>query len=616
MTFPVINVAVDFENNGSFLDVSQYVRSIKIRRGSTRVDSPLVRYEAGTSVLTLVNSDRRFDPTNLAGPYVSPESSAGSGVKQFQANQVLTYGHGFTVAVAATDPETAPASLRSTASVTSSSTSFTCGKPSGTASGDIMVAFQSSDWGSASGMTTPTGGASWTLLAELDSGTNVLHTKIWWKVAGGSEPSTYGFTQASSGDAVVGIATLLNATGSAVFDGVENNGTAFFDTPSITPIGEADYELRWVAGTSGTGVAWTSPSGYTEAIDAQSSTFTAASLAHASLSALTTGTGGTLVKPMRPVRNRAIWNGTTYDLFRGYVDSWDIEWIGPNYSEVTAPCTDAFKIFANYERAGGSSVGSGEASGTRIGRILDGIGWSASDRDIDTGDIVLQATTLDGNVLEEMLLVSDTEVGELYMTGDGKVFFRDRSGVVDDTRSNTSQATFGDGGGSELPYSNLTFSNDDTQMANHILITRVGGTQQVVEDAASRAEFLTKSFERSDLLFTTDAAALNMAQWVLSLNSQPELRFETITINPRRDEANLFPQVLNRQIGDRITIRRRPPGGGDMIEQDVFIRGIEHTIEPEKWETVWTLQSTGSGGSVFIIGNSTLGKLDSNSLGF
>jgi len=47
------------------------VQSVTITRTSTRQQGPLVTYEAGTCTITLANSDARFSPENLAGPYVS-----------------------------------------------------------------------------------------------------------------------------------------------------------------------------------------------------------------------------------------------------------------------------------------------------------------------------------------------------------------------------------------------------------------------------------------------------------------------------------------------------------------------------------------------------------------
>lgn len=624
MSLPIINIAIDFENNGSWTDISSWFRKATIKRGSSRVESPIIRYEPGTCELTLDNSDRRFDPTNENGPYTIPSEGSGSGVQQAQSTDVMTYGHGVTIAVESTDPAVVAASLRDSTVAASASTSFTVGRPAGTASGDIMVLVQSGDWGAATSMGNPTGGASWgSAVISMTQGSNTLHTKAWIKTAGGAEPATYGCTQATSSDGVAMVFCIRDANLVYVTDTDTSNSTAFFSTPSISPGGDADFEIRYVAGTGGgSGVLWdwsgtSDPLGnpYVEREDSQSGSFTTASAATASLEGLVSGTGGTLVKPMRPVRVRAIWNSITYDLFRGYVDSWNITWNGPNWSEVVVPCTDAFKIFGNIDRTAVAAVGSGETTGARLGRILDGVGWSASLRDIDTGDVVVQSTTLAGNALEEMLLTTETEVGELYMTGDGKVFFRERSGITDDARSTDSQATFGDQAG-ELRYKEVTLSNDDTQLYNRILAGGPTLATQQADDTSSQTEFLLRSYERTDLIMTTNAAALTYAQYVLSLSAQPELRFETLVLQPQMDDTDLFPHALNRLIGDRITIRRRPPGGGDMIERDCFIRGIEHRIEASDWYTIWTLQSSAAAGSFFIIGDATLGRLDRNPLGF
>jgi hypothetical protein len=49
----------------------RYVRNWSFRRGASRSDGMNLRYEAGTLSVELNNGDRRFDPTNLSGPYVS-----------------------------------------------------------------------------------------------------------------------------------------------------------------------------------------------------------------------------------------------------------------------------------------------------------------------------------------------------------------------------------------------------------------------------------------------------------------------------------------------------------------------------------------------------------------
>lgn len=329
-------------------------------------------------------------------------------------------------------------------------------------------------------------------------------------------------------------------------------------------------------------------------------------------------TGETLVLPMRQVRIRGTYDSTTYGVMRAFVDSWNLGWNGPNWSQATVPFTDGFKVLESYDRiAVDPEVGAGEDSGARIERILDSVDWPIGLRDIATGNSTMQSTSLSGSALTECFLVADSELGEFYINGDGEIVFRNRHAMLLESRSNTVQAIFGDGG-SELRYSNngLTLNYDHETLANRVQIARTGSTQQVATDGESVDKYLTRTFNRTDLLHENDAETLAYAQWVLFTSKNPELRFDAIRINPMRDPDNLIPEVLGREIGDRIQIVRRPPGGGDPIERDVFIRGIQHTIRPSQWMTTWVLQSASKYGSFFVLSNPILGKLNENALGY
>lgn len=324
--------------------------------------------------------------------------------------------------------------------------------------------------------------------------------------------------------------------------------------------------------------------------------------------------GATQVTPMRAARIRATWDGTTYDVFRGFADAWQITYTPPAYSRVTLTCTDAFKVLAPYTRTATAPVGAGDDAGARVGRVLDSAGWPTADRLVGAGSTTLQATDLDAGVLAELQLVTDSELGELYVDAAGRVVFRGRHDVLTDARSVTPQAVFGPDPG-EHRYVTATVDYDDSQLANHVSATRVGGAEQVTQDTTSQAQYLTRTVARTDLLQQTDADAAQWAGFVLYISSSPELRFDTLVVAPRVDPGDLYPQVLGREMGDRVTVRLQPPGGGDPIERDVFIRGIEHVGAPMQWQTTWTLGSA-TKYSFLILDDPTLGALDENALSY
>ncbi|WP_433445724.1 hypothetical protein [Nonomuraea sp. CA-141351] len=326
-------------------------------------------------------------------------------------------------------------------------------------------------------------------------------------------------------------------------------------------------------------------------------------------------TGGrSRVTAMKPIRYRATWNGITYNLWRGFIDEWDIEHIADVSSLVTVTATDGFKVLRNRKRPPVTSVGAGENAGARVTRILDGVGWPLADRAIATGNSTLQATTLEGEALAELQAVAESEIGELYIDGSGRVVFRNRQAIILDARSSTVQATFGVAGTRTPARAKLV--TDDVTFYNEIRAARVGGVEQVAGDPASQAEFLVKTFQASDLLLQSDTEVEAYAGWILYVSKEPEERFDAIEIHAHADPDTLFPHVLGREIGDRIRIIRRPSGGGAPIQRDVFIRGITHVTGPGTWITTWTLQSATKYGSFFTLDNPVLGLLDSNALGY
>lgn len=296
--------------------------------------------------------------------------------------------------------------------------------------------------------------------------------------------------------------------------------------------------------------------------------------------------GVSLVRPMVAWRIRA----DGHDLWRGFVDSWDLDYpAGGKDAVCVLRGTDGTKVLANYNGAEQGAQGAGETTGARIERVLDNAGWPDADRDIATGLLVVEPTTLAQPAWTEILLTSDTEIGEVYFDGTGKLVFRDQQAIMLDTRSTTSQGTFTDDGVG-LGYTDIKVATDDTLLANEVRIDGPGVTEQVVEDTPSQALFLKRSFVRTDLLMRTDAVALAYAEYALYLLKDVELRFDSITLVPGKDPDALFPHALGRELGDRITVEWTPPGRAEAIERDVFVRGITHEFTPATWSTRWTLQ--------------------------
>jgi hypothetical protein len=158
-------------------------------------------------------------------------------------------------------------------------TSFNCAKPAGVISGDVLVACHVS-LGTAGSMGTPSGGATWVQLGStLTSGSGSV--KMWRKIAGGSEPANYGFTQDSEGTAIIVAVMDADTTVTPIIaTSTAGSGTSI-TTPSITPATAADFEMRFAtAARFTTPVTFTPPATYTEREDSSTGNdFASASVA-------------------------------------------------------------------------------------------------------------------------------------------------------------------------------------------------------------------------------------------------------------------------------------------------------------------------------------------------
>lgn len=232
----------------------------------------------------------------------------------------------------------------------------------------------------------------------------------------------------------------------------------------------------------------------------------------------------------------------------------------------------------------------GDTSGERVERVLDEIGWRDDLRNIDAGESTLQAATLGVSVLSHLQQVAESEFGELFATRDGLIRFVQRSGLINLDNA----ATFGDSG-SDLRYAEIAFDYSDQLIRNDVTVHRVDGVAQNVRDEGSIDAFLTQSYTRDQLLHDSDVLSRNAAEFIVSEYREPLLRVTQITLLPQHTSGGIFPAILSRDLGDYVTVKFTPPGGGAQITQESRIEGISHKVTRKFWETKWQLSAAYAG---------------------
>lgn len=225
-----------------------------------------------------------------------------------------------------------------------------------------------------------------------------------------------------------------------------------------------------------------------------------------------------------------------------------------------------------------------EPTGDRIDRVLDLVGWPSADRDIDPGayEVVARGFSASENVsaLAHIQEVADSELGYVFVAGDGKVVYHDGSHRSTAARSTSSQATYSDDGAG-FPYFDLEISFDSDRIFNDVQITPgyQGALPQVAVDSASQAAYGPRTLTRATQL-AEDADALVIAEALRDAFAQPRLRFDSVTLRETDDQEGWAEGVLGREIGDLVTVRTNPPGHSTTVAYECFVESVEQVAEP------------------------------------
>jgi hypothetical protein len=597
MAYPVVTVEVAFTTTPfvtpAWTDVSDYVLSGSITRGRT---SELDRARAGQATLVFTNEDRRFDPTHAASPYypnvlpmrrlrvratyntVTYDLFSGyidRWEQQYQhpgnATAVVSATDAFKVFAAKDLPSSAyAAEVRADGPVAW----WRLGEPAG-----ATTAFDTIGGHHLGIVGAPTLGVASLVSREPNTATQFL-TTLDGAVADNtsplaSPPMTLEVVFAASVPTPVGLyltAQSHNDPPSTVMRlGVGTTAATlevFAAAGSVSITGTTnvvDGDAHHIAGT------WAADGTVTLYVDG-------AADGTGNVTTNVFPPGGTSLTIGDPVGPFGSSMEGTYD---------EVAWYGTALSAARI-AVHAAQVATPWD---------GDTTGQRINRVLDTVGWPAADRDIDTGDSTLGPTDLTGSLLSYLQKVEESEGGLLFVTKDGKARFRSRHNGL----NLVSQATFGDGGGTELEYTDITFDYSESLVYNEIRVSRTDGVLQVAEDTTSQAAYGERTYTSDGLMGDSDTESLDRANFLLGKYKDPVFRTTRMVTQPSGgNEAGLYPQVLGRELGDKVTVRRKPQNVGATIDQAVIIQGIRHDFAALSWVTEFALApsaASAAGGS-------------------
>jgi hypothetical protein len=594
-TFPTVQVLLETTTD-VMVDISADYKTFSTTRGRNR---ELDRFQAGTAQVTLLDTARKYDPSNTAGPYypnlkpmralqltgtwdgttypiftgtVDSFESEYDGPPNGYAQTTIYATDGFKVLAAA---EMASSAYVQEVIAASPAAWYRLDEPAGS-----TTFFDQAGTANLTVNGTPTFGAESLISREAgtavtfpgpgttDGGARVgaltvaaapfTFEMVFRDIAGGLGASMYG--EVNGALPLQGWAVLCTGT-TVTFQVVTAAGSQTVATTGSVADGQT-HHLAFTWAADGTMTA------YFDGVAQATAVLAAGALPATGYAVLGAGNAG--------VSNAEKCKLGTYDEVAIYTTALDAATIAAHAEAVATPWNN-------------------DTPGGRIGRALDAGGWPSAARDLDTGTSTLQSADLDGTtVLEHTQKAAESDFGALFMTADGKVRFIGRQGLFNQPQL----ATFGDGGGAELAYRSLRPELTDQLIRNDVTVSRVDGTAQNARDATSITTYLRHSYVADGLYHDSDEVSRSAAEFLVSEYKDPRRRISNMVVTPLSAPSTLFPQALGRDLQDQITVLDRPPGGGAANTQDTAIEGISHTVTPMWWETSWNLApSFGTGGT-------------------
>ena len=319
-------------------------------------------------------------------------------------------------------------------------------------------------------------------------------------------------------------------------------------------------------------------------------------------------TAGTAISPYSssivPRKNVSVTLNSE-PIFTGLVDDWNIGYDLSGDSTSVAECADGFIQLGQVTL--GTAVRSSQLSGARVGAVLTEASWPTDKRDIDAGQVTLQADTPTSapNLLDYLQTITDTEFGLFFMDRAGRASFADRSA----SQNFTNPVVLG---GTGIPITSVSIDYGSEQLYNEVTLTRLNGGTAVRTDATSQTSYGINELSKSGLLFNTDADNGTLADYLLARYKDPALRINEVSIAMDGLTSTQRSTVARLDLGQPLQVTFSPKVGS-AITQYATLDRITHSVSPAS-HTVGLVMSRAE--ASFILDSSLFGQLNDDQLGF
>lgn len=203
---------------------------------------------------------------------------------------------------------------------------------------------------------------------------------------------------------------------------------------------------------------------------------------------------------------------------------------------------------------------------------------------------LLAAQTLaDVSALEHLQKVEKAEYGWMYVDRTGTLIIRSRPDL-----KATPTITFSDSG-SGIYYESIQMLSATQLLFNQVVASGTAGAgggqsgkRVVANDQNSQDTYLVRSYDMSGTALANDADAQDLANYILSLYKDPEVRFDMMTVNLQRTNSSNQAVLAALELGAIVQVVFHPPTSANAKQSnrvDLTSPGISLTqvVESMNW---------------------------------
>jgi len=289
--------------------------------------------------------------------------------------------------------------------------------------------------------------------------------------------------------------------------------------------------------------------------------------------------GVSILRDGLQMRIVATIGGTAYNLYYGFLEMTQVD--QGEAPAVTMTFVDGIAYIADAQAPALAAAANAETAATRVGRMLDIVGWPSGASRSLTGSVGMLATVQNASCMAMIYQAVDSIAGRFYISRNNVATLVPLSNKF----SRPTQLLFTDTSASNTVGYMELFTNPGTYyVVNQAIVNRGNANKQYTSTYNPSVSSYGTAKKTFDAPVATDSNAQNLALYESRKLASPLTYVERIDFNALAlgDYGALYPDFLATELGDQISVVRSG------TQYNLVVEGMAFSIVQNNWMMSYT----------------------------